>query len=139
MMQQLAMKGTYQQGMFLPEQPIVYEQKTDVILVFPLQPDASFLFENVQNEEMQLFFKHPIKAKLSAEEDMLFLQYPELEITAYGQDVHEVIQHFQDVFIATFEHYTSQPDQQLTKEAQRLKVALFNLVAQKSVVKEETV
>ena len=130
MVQQFAVKGTYQQGMVKIDNQIAYESATDIILVFPLRPDTALQFESVENEEIQLCFKHSIKAKLFADEDVLFVTYPDFDITAYGQDLREAIQNFHEVFIATFDHYTNQPDHELTSEAQHLKAALLNLVEQ---------
>ncbi|GEM_PF-5073124 len=129
-MQQLAIRGIYQNGMVLLPQPIRYKSKTEVVLVFPLRPDTTLHFDRVVNEATELRFKHSIEAKLLADGDILFLGYPELGITGYGQDLRETTQNFQEVFIATFEHYTRQPDTVLTDKAQQLKAKLTDLVTQ---------
>jgi hypothetical protein len=86
------------------------------------------ILESVENEETRLVFKQPLKVNLVADEDMLFLSYSALDITAYGLDLREATQAFQDVFISTFVHYRAQPTERLTAEAQDLKIALLELV-----------
>ncbi len=135
-MQQLAIKGTYRGGVIAPENPITYDGDTKVIVVLPIRADTALVFERVEDEETRLIFQQPLKVHLTMDEDMLFLNYETLDIKAYGQDLREVTQAFQDIFIATFEHYTTQSDEQLTPEAQNLKRALQDLVQEQTELAE---
>lgn len=127
-MQQLAIKGTYRSGVIAPENPITYDEDTEVIVVLPIREDTALIFERVENEEIRLIFKDALKVNLTIDDNLLFLKYSTLDIRAYGQDLREVTQAFQDIFISTFAHYSAQSDELLTTEAQNLKKALQDLV-----------
>ena len=130
-MEQLAVKGIYREGVIAPEHTLKYVEGTEVILVFPIRKDMALVFESVENEEIKLIFRQPIEINLVTDEHMLFLNYPALNINAYGQNLEEVIQAFYDVFITTFEHYTAQPDDLLAINARNLKVVLLDLVQER--------
>ena len=90
----------------------------------------AFVLEDVFWKGRRFALKSPVTLNVRLEDGYLYIDYPELDIHAAGQDYDALLDDFSEDFVFAWGNYACEDDAAMTADARELKKTLLSLASE---------